>query len=60
MNKRVYQQPTMNVVKLQHKNHILAGSVQTVSGPLKYGGAGGDHQANSRGGDGEWDDEGGW
>ena len=60
MNKKAYQQPTMKVVKLQHKNHILSDSVQEVKGLLNYRGAGGDHEANSRGGDGEWDDEGDW
>lgn len=56
MNKRVYQQPTMNVVKLQHKSHILTASVTGVDGnaSLKYGGAG-SGDANSRRG-GDWDD----
>ena len=56
MNKKVYQQPTMNVVKLQHKSHILNASVNRVSGnaDLDYGGAGGNHEATSRGG--VWDD----
>ena len=59
MNKKAYQQPTMKVVKLQHKNHILSNSVQTVSGPLNYRGAGGSHEANSRGRGGwdDWDEE---
>ena len=62
MNKKAYQQPTMKVVKLQHKNHILADSVTDVAGNanLLYRGAGGSHEANSRGGGGEWDDEGDW
>jgi hypothetical protein len=57
MNKKAYQQPTMNVVKLQHKSHILTASVTGVDGnaSLKYGGAGGNHEANSRGGG--WDEE---
>ncbi len=61
MNKKAYQQPTMKVVKLQHKNHILADSVTDVAGNanLLYRGAGGNRGANSRGG-GEWDDEEDW
>ena len=57
MNKKAYQQPTMNVVKLQHKNHILNASVTGVDGnaSLKYGG-GASVDANSRRGGG-WDDE---
>ena len=51
----------MNVVKLQHKSHILTASVTGVDGnaSLKYGGAGGNHEANSRGGGGwdDWDEE---
>jgi hypothetical protein len=61
MNKKAYQQPTMNVVKLQHKSHILTASVTGVDGnaSLKYGGAGGNHEANSRGRGGwdDWDEE---
>lgn len=60
MNKKAYQQPTMNVVKLQHRSHILNASVTGVDGnaSLKYGGAGGNHEANSRGGGwDDWDEE---
>ena len=57
MNKRVYQQPTMNEVKIQHKSHILSGSLRGVSSnaDLHYGG-GAAVDANSRRG-GDWDDE---
>jgi len=57
MNKKAYQQPTMKVVKLQHKSHILSGSVNSVDGNanLRYGG-GAAVDANSRRG-GDWDDE---
>ncbi len=60
MIKKAYQKPTINVVKLQHKTHILTGSVTGVDGNanLKYGGAGGNHEANSRGGGwDDWDEE---
>ncbi len=62
MNKKAYQQPTMKVVKLQHKNHILSNSVTNINSNVGFtlGGAGGSHEANSRGGGGEWDDEGDW
>ena len=33
MIKKAYQKPTINVVKLQHQTHILAGSIQTLQGP---------------------------
>ena len=57
MNKKAYQQPTMNVVKIQTKCHILSGSLNGVDGnaSLKYGG-GASVDANSRRGGG-WDDE---
>ena len=48
----------MNVVKIQHKCHILSGSLRGVSSNaegLHYGGAG-SVDANSRRGGG-WDDE---
>jgi hypothetical protein len=56
MNKKAYQQPTMNVVKLQHKSHILTDSMNRVGGnaDLHYGG-GASVDANSRRG-GDWDD----
>ena len=46
----------MNVVKIQHKCHILSGSVGNVEGnaDLHYGG-GASVDANSRRG-GDWDD----
>ena len=56
MMKQEYQQPTMNVVKLQHHSMICQ-SMTSASGPLQYGGAGGNHEANSRG-RGGWDDDG--
>ena len=37
MKKKVYQKATMKVVKLQHKTHILAGSIQTLQGPNTSG-----------------------
>ena len=62
--KKNYQKPTMNVVKIQHQSHILAGSVNGTSGNAGfiYGGA------SSNGGNGtgahsrhnnvwDWDDE---
>lgn len=37
MNKKVYQEPTMIVVKLQHQCHILTGSaVETRRGVQDY------------------------
>lgn len=56
MNKKAYQQPTMNVVKLQHHSMICV-SVNSVDGNanLRYGG-GASVDANSRRG-GDWDDE---
>jgi len=50
MNKKVYQEPTTKVVKLQHKSHILTASVNRVGGnaDLDYGG-GGNGEARSRG-----------
>ena len=64
MNKKAYQQPTMNVVKIQHKSHILTASVNRVSSDdvdLDYGG-GASVDANSRSNRGfdvwdDWDDE---
>ena len=35
MIKKAYQKPTINVVKLQHKTHILTGSIQTLRGHAK-------------------------
>ena len=38
MKKKVYQKPTINVVKLQHQTHILAGSIpDTLQGHAKSG-----------------------
>jgi len=38
MIKKAYQKPTINVVKLQHKTHILAGSgPATLEGPNASG-----------------------
>ena len=37
MKKKAYQKPTINVVKLQHKTHILAVSGQTLQGHAKSG-----------------------
>ena len=39
MIKKAYQKPTINVVKLQHQTHILAGSgPATLQGHAKRGG----------------------
>ena len=35
MIKKAYQKPTINVVKLQHKTHILTGSPATLEGRAK-------------------------
>ena len=35
MIKKAYQKPTINVVKLRHKTHILVGSIQTLQGHAK-------------------------
>ena len=56
MNKKAYQQPTMNVVKLQHHSMICQ-SMTSANGPLNYGGAGGDREAGSRRGGRSWDDD---
>ena len=32
MKKKVYQQPTMKVVQLQHRHHLLQASLETLSG----------------------------
>ena len=37
MKKKAYQKPTINVVKLQHQTHILAGSPDTLRGHAKRG-----------------------
>lgn len=37
MIKKAYRKPTINVVKLQHQTHILAGSIQTLQGPNTSG-----------------------
>ena len=37
MIKKAYRKPTINVVKLQHQTHILAGSIQTLQGHAKSG-----------------------
>lgn len=29
MKKKIYEKPTMNIVKLQQQTHLLAGSVQS-------------------------------
>ena len=56
MNKKAYQQPTMNVVRIQHHSMICV-SVNSVdgNGNLRYGG-GAAVEANSRGNSG-WDDD---
>ena len=57
MIKKDYIQPTMRVVKLQHRSHILAGSLQSVQSsglksnesdpdPLEYDSSGG-NQSNA-------------
>ena len=35
MKKKVYQKPTMKVVQLQHRQQILTGSPETLSGHSK-------------------------
>ena len=35
MKKKYYQKPTMNIVKLQHRSQILAGSVQSKSNTVE-------------------------
>ena len=37
MKKKVYQKPTINVVKLRHQTHILVGSIQTLQGRQRSG-----------------------
>ena len=57
--KKNYQKPTMNVVKIQHQSHILAGSLTSTGGNtnITYGG-GGHGQAHSRHNNvWDWDDE---
>ena len=60
MNKMVYQKPTMKVVQLHQRTHLLSGSgngngVQSLSGTFtKYGG-GANVEARSRD-FGDWDD----
>lgn len=51
MRNKEYTMPTMLVVKLQHRSHLLAGSLQSVSSiglgsenPLQYDGSGGDQR----------------
>ena len=50
MNKKVYQEPTTKVVKIQHQSMICQ-SVNRVGGnaDLDYGGGGGNGEARSRG-----------
>ena len=63
MNKKAYQQPTMKVVKLQHQSMICQSITSVKSNSsvgITFGVAGGAHEAGSRGGGGEWDDEGDW
>ena len=36
-SKKDYQKPTMKVVQLQHRQHILTGSPETLSGHSKSG-----------------------
>lgn len=55
--KKNYQKPTMNVVKIQHQQHLLAGSIDSVDGgdtDINYGG-GSSGPARARSFDG-WDD----
>ena len=37
MIKKAYRKPTINVVKLRHQTHILAGSIKTLQGPNNSG-----------------------
>jgi len=50
MKRKDYQKPTMNIVKLQHHCHILAGSVE--ASRSGYGTANGDVTETLT--DGEW------
>ncbi|MBQ8097137.1 MAG: hypothetical protein IJ533_00750 [Prevotella sp.] len=58
MKKNDYQKPEIRVVKIQHKQHLLSGSVNSVDGGdtgIGFGGGGtGPAKARSFGG---WDDE---
>ncbi len=59
MKKQAYQKPAMRVVKIQHQQHLLAGSIENVNSNagIGYGGGGGGSgPARSRGFDG-WDDD---
>ena len=51
MTKKEYMKPTMQVVKVQHQSHILAGSLRSVKSSgldsendLQYDGSGGDQR----------------
>ena len=58
MNKKIYMKPTMNVVKIQHQAHLLAGSIDSVNGGdtgIGFGG-GGSGPARARSFGGDWDD----
>ena len=59
MNKKEYKKPTMKVVQLQQRTHLLSGSVQKVSGTFtKYGGASyGDARSRDFGDWDDWDEE---
>ena len=56
MNKKEYKKPTMKVVQLHQRTHLLSGSVRKLSGTFtKYGG-GDNVDARSRE-FGDWDDD---
>ena len=58
MNKKDYQKPTMDVVKIQHQAHLLAGSIDSVNSGdtgIGYGGSG-NGSAHAPGFSGDWDD----
>ena len=58
MTKKYYQKPTMDVVKIQHQAHLLAGSVTGVDGGdtgIGFGG-GGSGPAHARSHGGDWDE----
>ena len=62
MNKKIYMKPTMNVVKIQHQAHLLAGSITGTNTNLDDGdgftiGGGGSGPARAPGIGDDWDDD---
>ena len=60
MKKQTYQKPEMRVVKIQHQQTLLAGSVDSVNSDdtgIGFGGGGSDPaRARQRSGWDDWDD----